>query len=949
MNISYNRENNNLHSILVRIAYERQMRDGSNNVTSEGKEIIVIDDDDSCSFAEQEVEVIALDTEDHSTKDPRHVTKEASININVNQNDIVLFQEITGVDESTAIDAIRNSSNNVQQAIASFFDSSSSSADILVSSTSKCSQNNKNQNISDEKDRKIASDYKCIDDKKRPSAKQEKQVLISCKPTKKWDKAIEACRALQVKFVDQDFPPNTSSLDGRKILSKTDADDDKVIKCNCGVAAAVKTVQRDGPNYGRFFLSCGRPRPKRKVNNVPIVLDNGGNTKNQKSDGATYATKNSQCRFFQWDDKHQQSSQISKQSTNAWVHLLQWVRFESFPTFKLNHQGRFYPSDVKQGAMGDCWFLSALAVVAERQYLMEKIFPHQTFNEEGCYEVNFCLDGKWSPILVDSCIPAIAMDASKKRKRSTSGKNENGSVEIQPGIAAQPAFASGTTLWPCLVEKAYAKVHGSYSRLSGGFISEAFADLTGSPVERIRFRQVYDLDSLFARILSFTSAGFLMGIATNAGGNGLVPCHAYSLLNVYEVHGVVVGQQKKVTNFFTKEEKHDDEITIVDTPNDTTSDKERTVRLVRIRNPWGTKEWQGKWAASSEEWTEKLRKQIGETAYKKGDGTFFMEFSEMIQRFDHMDVAKCQEGWYRIDKAASLKLHNSGDPLYSSNLVYHCNALEGTWAFVSIVQQKKRSNATTQFWYTDLNLIVMKRKRGVLEWVFEKCLLQGVDRTCDCEMFFESCHEYCLLPFSYLSGRGEVEFGAQLETRKTAPFQFVIYSAKSVSLKAEVRSTLGSSIPLRSLQLSLLTTTEKVVVAVGPSIALVTTSKTGCVYFMLLNGNMKHSLIFNLVVELPHGINTAYGKNQDTYIIPPMMQAILLVLTNDGRNFSSTINFSHKSDGANESEQKKQSYNSIHTKAALSVIGKSICEQIDISKPISSKGNGTIDSRLWSA
>lgn len=929
------------------------MRDGSNNVTSDGKEVIVIDDDDSCSFAEQEVEVIALDdTEDHSTKDPRQVSKEAaSSDTDIHHNDIALFQEITGVDDSTAMDAIRNSSNNVEQAIASFFDSSSSSINDSTSSTPKCNHiASRNQNLSEKEENKIASDSKCIqqipaDDKKRPSAKQGKQVLISCKPTKKWDKAIEACHALQVKFVDQDFPPNTSSLDGRKILSKADADD-KVIKCNCGVPAAVKTVQRDGPNYGRFFLSCGRPRPKRKVNNVPIVLDNGGNAKN---DSATSSTKNSQCRFFQWDDKHQQSSQISKQSTNAWVHLLQWVRFESFPTFKLNHQGRFYPSDVKQGAMGDCWFLSALAVVAERQYLMEKIFPHQTFNEEGCYEVNFCLDGRWSPILVDSCIPAIAMDASKKRKRSTSGKHENGSVEVQPGIIAQPAFASGTTLWPCFVEKAYAKVHGSFSRLSGGFISEAFADLTGSPVERIRFRQVYDLDSLFARILSFTSAGFLMGIATNAGGNGLVPCHAYSLLDVYEVHGVIVGQQKKVTNFFTKEEKHDDDIMIVDTPHEATIDKERTIRLVRIRNPWGTKEWQGKWAASSEEWTEKLRKQIGETAYKKGDGTFFMEFSEMIQRFDHMDVAKCQEGWYRIDKAACLKLHSSGDPLFSSNLVYHCNASQGTWAFVSIVQRKKRSNATTQFWYTDLNVIVMKRKRGVQQWAFEKCLLQGVDRTCDCEMFFESCHEYCFLPFSYLSGRGEVEFGAQLETRKVAPFQFVIYSAKTVGLKAEVRSTLGSSIPLRFLHLSLLSTIEKVVVAVGPSIALVATNNAGCVYFMLLNGNKRHSLIFNLAVELPNSINTAYGKNHDTHIIPAMTQAILLVLTNDGRNFSPTINFSYKSDGANESEQKQQSYNSIHTKAALSVIGKSICEQIDVSKPISSKGKGTIDSRLWTA
>ena len=36
-------------------------------------------------------------------------------------------------------------------------------------------------------------------------------------------------------------------------------------------------------------------------------------------------------------------------------------------------------------------------------------------------------------------------------------------------------------IWPILLEKAHAKVHGSFQRIEGGFTGEAWSDLTGAP------------------------------------------------------------------------------------------------------------------------------------------------------------------------------------------------------------------------------------------------------------------------------------------------------------------------------------------------------------------------------------------------------------------------------------------------------------------------------------
>ena len=131
------------------------------------------------------------------------------------------------------------------------------------------------------------------------------------------------------------------------------------------------------------------------------------------------------------------------------------------------------------------------------------------------------LQGEWVPVVVDDWIPCES-----------------------PG---KPAFATsrkGNELWVSVLEKAYAKLHGSYEALEGGLVQDALVDLTGGAGEEIDMRSPQaqiDLASgrLWSQLLRFKQEGFLLGAGSPSGSDvhvsssGIVQGHAYSLLQVY--------------------------------------------------------------------------------------------------------------------------------------------------------------------------------------------------------------------------------------------------------------------------------------------------------------------------------------------------------------------------------------------------------------------------------
>ena len=93
--------------------------------------------------------------------------------------------------------------------------------------------------------------------------------------------------------------------------------------------------------------------------------------------------------------------------------------------------------------------------MAQRPDLIKHLFVGITFNDvyrshskHGVYQIRLCKDGYWAVITIDDMLPVRA----------------NGTI----------AYASGARLqlWPALIEKAFAKMHGSFAAIVGGHCDE---------------------------------------------------------------------------------------------------------------------------------------------------------------------------------------------------------------------------------------------------------------------------------------------------------------------------------------------------------------------------------------------------------------------------------------------------------------------------------------------
>ena len=129
--------------------------------------------------------------------------------------------------------------------------------------------------------------------------------------------------------------------------------------------------------------------------------------------------------------------------------------------------GSIQPSDIKQGTLGNSDFLGVLSSMAERPERIEALIETKDVNDAGIYLLTFFINGIETPVIVDDYLPVLF---------------ETGKVAF--------AHSKEGELWVSLLEKGWAKLHGSYAGCEFGKPCLASMHLSGVPSESFQHKEI---------------------------------------------------------------------------------------------------------------------------------------------------------------------------------------------------------------------------------------------------------------------------------------------------------------------------------------------------------------------------------------------------------------------------------------------------------------------------
>lgn len=257
-----------------------------------------------------------------------------------------------------------------------------------------------------------------------------------------------------------------------------------------------------------------------------------------------------------------------------------------------------HPKDIIQGRLGNCWLIAALSLIAEVPQILYKVMITKQYNPAGLYRVRLCNQGIWQVVNVDDLLP---VSSSNSLVFSRSKKKQ---------------------LFAPLIEKALAKMHGSYMTLKSGRCDEGLQTLTGEPCEVLFLRssdpdKKPDLNQIWTSIVESRAKGYLMTCPCSNkrfseqifNRMGLESDHAYSILDARQVN---------------------------------------SQRLVRLRNPWGEKEWKGSINETWTKWPKTIKQKLASGS--ANDGVFWMPWEQMPSFFSSVTICKVNANWHEARK-----------------------------------------------------------------------------------------------------------------------------------------------------------------------------------------------------------------------------------------------------------------------------------------------------------
>lgn len=323
---------------------------------------------------------------------------------------------------------------------------------------------------------------------------------------------------------------------------------------------------------------------------------------------------------------------------------------------------------------------------------------------------------------------------------------------------------SGSEFWVPIFEKAYAKLGGCYETMDGGIESDCLVDLTGGVSKILDLyadKRALQNGRTWKLISNFHAKKDLMGCANNgkaSSAGGIQKDHAYGILGVFDV-----------TNL-----------------------QSANVKLVKLRNPWGSGEWEGAWSSSSREWktlSEQWIQAISPNgSHQQKDGTFFMCWHDFYTHFEKLYLCKPLEtGWERSFEPGQWAGPSAGGctnfPTWVDNPQFQVEVKETTRMYIVLNQADNRGgvHGRKKGKYDSIGLAVYRRgERG------RRQLDTPADDSGDMAARAEFTNtrdrtvEITLEPAPW----PYVIIPMKFEPRKEGKFKLQIYSDKSVELRA---------------------------------------------------------------------------------------------------------------------------------------------------------------------
>ncbi|KXX81841.1 Calpain-D [Madurella mycetomatis] len=300
------------------------------------------------------------------------------------------------------------------------------------------------------------------------------------------------------------------------------------------------------------------------------------------------------------------------------------------PTFMENVSG----SDVKQGSLGDCWLMASLSGLANVKDGIKRICVEYD-TRIGIYGFVFYRDGEWIYSIIDDKLylkspcwdsPSMQRDLLQQIDREDVERVYRKTYQTGSKALFFAQCKDQNETWVPLIEKAYAKAHGDYASLAGGWIGEGLEDLSGGVTTELLASDILDLDGFWENELSRVNEEFLFGCSTGLldGGYG-------ERDGISEGHAYVVMEARTLKN---------------------------GTRLVKLRNPWGkTKKgiWEGAWSDGSKEWTTEVQEELGHQF--GSDSVFWISYEDLLRKYQHFDRTRlfsdpdwrCCQRWIGVD------------------------------------------------------------------------------------------------------------------------------------------------------------------------------------------------------------------------------------------------------------------------------------------------------------